>query len=118
MRCGFAPPEVRSRLPTALSSSSRRRSALDKPPSASILIMSFKIVRSDEMYVCICRAVSSATVKQVIEQGASTPEEVERRCRAGGDCGACRDAICDMIDQKRDRDRRCCQIHGRPVLAA
>jgi bacterioferritin-associated ferredoxin len=70
------------------------------------------------MYVCICKAVTAATVKQVIDQGASTPEEVERRCRAGGDCGACHETICNMIEDQHGRDRRRCEVHSLPVLAA
>jgi bacterioferritin-associated ferredoxin len=53
------------------------------------------------MYVCICRAVTDRDVCKAIEAGARTVQDVTRACRAGGDCGACRGHIEDMI---ADRD--------------
>jgi bacterioferritin-associated ferredoxin len=49
------------------------------------------------MYVCICKGVTLKTIREVVAQGASTVDEVERRCGAGGDCGSCRDAIAEII---------------------
>jgi bacterioferritin-associated ferredoxin len=50
------------------------------------------------MYVCVCRAVTDRHVNQVIEGGARSVEAVTRACGAGGDCGACRGMIGDMIE--------------------
>jgi bacterioferritin-associated ferredoxin len=52
------------------------------------------------MFVCVCRAVSDARVGQVIDEGAKTVDEVTRACEAGGDCGACREQIQQMIDDR------------------
>ncbi|MGD0678306.1 MAG: (2Fe-2S)-binding protein [Polyangiaceae bacterium] len=52
------------------------------------------------MYVCICRGVTELRVKAVIESGAGSVEDVARACRAGEDCGSCRVAIQDMIDER------------------
>jgi bacterioferritin-associated ferredoxin len=52
------------------------------------------------MYVCICRAVTEHEVKSVVERGAKTVEAVTQTCCAGDDCGACRDAIEDMIVER------------------
>ena len=53
------------------------------------------------MYVCVCRAVTDKEVDAAIEAGAETVEAVTAACCAGGDCGACRSLIEDMIDDAR-----------------
>jgi bacterioferritin-associated ferredoxin len=50
------------------------------------------------MFVCVCKAVTDREVKRVIEAGACTVAEVTRQCGAGGDCGACRGMIEEMIE--------------------
>ncbi len=52
------------------------------------------------MYVCICRAVTEETVKAAIDAGADTVEAVTGACCAGDDCGACHNAIEDMIEER------------------
>jgi bacterioferritin-associated ferredoxin len=52
------------------------------------------------MYVCICRAVSEQEVKSAIEGGARTVQAVTQSCCAGDDCGACHNAIEDMIEAR------------------
>jgi len=52
------------------------------------------------MYVCICRAVTDRDVAKAIDAGAETVQEVTRACRAGGDCGACRGQIEEMIAER------------------
>ena len=52
------------------------------------------------MYVCVCLAVTDQEVNAAIDGGARTCEDVTRVCSAGGDCGACRGMIEDMIDEK------------------
>jgi bacterioferritin-associated ferredoxin len=52
------------------------------------------------MYVCICRAVTDREVCKAIDGGAHTVADVTRACRAGGDCGACRAHIEDMITDR------------------
>ncbi|MFD7641239.1 bacterioferritin-associated ferredoxin [Kitasatospora sp. NPDC059795] len=41
------------------------------------------------MYVCMCHAVTEARVKQEIDEGATTPRQIARGCKAGTDCGSC-----------------------------
>ena len=53
------------------------------------------------MYVCVCLAVTDKEVDAAIDAGAETCEAVTRACGAGGDCGACRGMIRDLIDEKR-----------------
>jgi len=54
------------------------------------------------MFVCVCHAVSDHKVREAIDAGATTREQVTRACRAGGDCGACHQTIEDMIEDKQE----------------
>jgi bacterioferritin-associated ferredoxin len=54
----------------------------------------------DEMYVCVCRAVSDFQVKTAIDAGADSVEAVIQDCCAGEDCGACHGAIEALIEQR------------------
>ena len=58
---------------------------------------------SAAMIVCLCKAVSSSTVRRVIDEGAMTSDDVGRACGAGTDCGGCRGAIDDLLDEACDR---------------
>ena len=51
------------------------------------------------MFVCVCHAVSDVKVREAIEAGARTREDVTFACGAGGDCGACHGHIEDMIEE-------------------
>ena len=55
------------------------------------------------MFVCVCHAVTDSQVREAIEGGASTREEVTRACGAGGDCGACHGQIEEMIEDHREQ---------------
>ena len=50
------------------------------------------------MYVCVCKAVVDHEVRRAIQGGAGTVAEVTLACGAGGDCGACRGMIEEMIE--------------------
>ncbi|MCV7011720.1 (2Fe-2S)-binding protein [Mycolicibacterium madagascariense] len=50
------------------------------------------------MYVCLCRAVTSQTVRDVIAAGASTSRQIAEACGAGAECGRCRRSVRTMID--------------------
>lgn len=52
------------------------------------------------MYVCVCKAVTDTQIHQSIDGGAATREEVTRACGAGGDCGACRGMIEEMLEER------------------
>jgi len=62
------------------------------------------------MFVCVCHAVSDVLVREAIEAGARTREEVTLACSAGGDCGACHGHIEDMIEEhlesREERDEQ------------
>lgn len=54
------------------------------------------------MYICVCFAVTEDEIKETIEGGASTVDQVTRECRAGGDCGSCHEMIDGMLTAARD----------------
>ena len=52
------------------------------------------------MYICLCRAVSDATVEEALEEGAHTVDEIAERCGAGVDCGGCRETLASMLEAR------------------
>jgi bacterioferritin-associated ferredoxin len=52
------------------------------------------------MFACICYAVTRARLQAVIDAGAHSLEAVEARCGAGGDCGACRAEIAEVLCER------------------
>jgi bacterioferritin-associated ferredoxin len=50
------------------------------------------------MLVCLCKGVSDRIVRLAVASGATTVDGVGARCGAGTDCGGCRHAIQDMIE--------------------
>jgi bacterioferritin-associated ferredoxin len=51
------------------------------------------------MIVCLCHAVSERQLEELVEKGAVTPAQIEQKCGAGGDCGACRQDIERIIER-------------------
>lgn len=48
--------------------------------------------------VCSCMGVTNGMIKEAVEAGASTLEEVQEATGAGTVCGACNDDIQHLID--------------------
>ena len=57
----------------------------------------------ETMIVCLCRAVCDKEIRAVVGCGASSLEEVEQACGAGGDCGACQPDIVALLRQQAAR---------------
>lgn len=53
------------------------------------------------MIVCLCLAVNERKIREAVLDGACTVAQVTRDCGAGGDCGACRRDIKQLIDRNR-----------------
>jgi bacterioferritin-associated ferredoxin len=45
------------------------------------------------MFVCLCNGVTSQTIAEAVEAGASTTKDVAQACGAGADCGRCRRTV-------------------------
>jgi bacterioferritin-associated ferredoxin len=54
------------------------------------------------VYVCLCQAVSSATICGLIEAGAGSVEEIATTCGAGTKCGRCQHFIEVMLGARPD----------------
>jgi bacterioferritin-associated ferredoxin len=52
------------------------------------------------MIVCVCEGISDREIKANIQAGASSLSELGRRCRAGIDCGRCREMIRGMLGER------------------
>jgi len=50
--------------------------------------------------ICSCKAVSERTVRAAIADGASSIDDVGRRCGAGTQCGGCHLLIEELLVQK------------------
>jgi bacterioferritin-associated ferredoxin len=45
------------------------------------------------MFVCLCNGVTSQTVSEAVDAGATTTKAVAHACGAGADCGRCRRTV-------------------------
>jgi bacterioferritin-associated ferredoxin len=54
------------------------------------------------MYICICHQITDRQIRRVVEQGASTLCEVQRRLPVGGCCGCCVESAKALISEQRD----------------
>jgi bacterioferritin-associated ferredoxin len=52
------------------------------------------------VYVCLCRAVSSDTICQLIDAGVDSAEAIASTCGAGTRCGRCQVFIEDMLQER------------------
>lgn len=53
------------------------------------------------MILCLCQGISDRTVRLAVMNGASSVDAVAARCGAGTDCGSCRHAIADLVEDAR-----------------
>ena len=51
------------------------------------------------MILCLCQGISDHRVRATIRNGALTLDDVVAACGAASDCGACQDAVLDLIDE-------------------
>jgi bacterioferritin-associated ferredoxin len=50
------------------------------------------------MFVCLCLAVTNQAVRNAVQNGARTSQQVATACGAGSDCGRCRRTLRAIID--------------------
>jgi bacterioferritin-associated ferredoxin len=55
------------------------------------------------MIVCLCHGVCDRRIRALINDGATTVEEVGKRCGAGTDCGSCQEKVGELIDEETCR---------------
>ncbi|MBW8827058.1 MAG: (2Fe-2S)-binding protein [Acidobacteria bacterium] len=58
------------------------------------------------MWICLCEAVTSTTIREVIEDGAASVGAVAEACGAGTVCGKCKRTIAVMVDQHSPAEKK------------
>jgi len=53
------------------------------------------------MIVCVCGGVSDREIRGAIARGADSLGDLARACRAGADCGCCREQLVVMLTEHR-----------------
>lgn len=51
-----------------------------------------------EKVVCSCYGITNGMIKDAVDAGASTLEEVQEKTEAGTACGACLDDVQHLVD--------------------
>jgi bacterioferritin-associated ferredoxin len=72
------------------------------------------------MFVCLCHVTTDSEIRNAIESGASTVEEVGESCGAGTGCGGCRSLIHEMLEAAGrgcDRAGKACADCPRPRIS-
>jgi len=59
------------------------------------------------MYICLCQAVTEVEIKNVIEEGSSTLNQIQKKCQAGRDCGSCIGKIRKIISRSDAENNIC-----------
>ena len=70
------------------------------------------------MYVCLCNGVTESDVREAIDEGASTLEEVAYCTGAGTRCGTCRNAVSSMLDRAQKETGHGCRARLRVLTSA
>ena len=52
------------------------------------------------MYICLCYGVTDGQVKSLVEDGACSVKDVQKRCLAGTDCGSCLDQLRQTVEKE------------------
>jgi bacterioferritin-associated ferredoxin len=63
------------------------------------------------VWVCLCEAVSSSTIREVIESGADSVGEVGQACGAGTVCGKCKRTIAVLVNEHKPEKKRFARWH-------
>jgi bacterioferritin-associated ferredoxin len=74
--------------------------------SSSTAVDRFDPPKVNAMIVCVCEGLSDREIAQTIQAGANTLNELGHRCRAGIDCGRCREMLRGMLGDR-------CRSHAR-----
>ena len=53
------------------------------------------------MYICICRAINERKIKETLDAGASSWQEISNILGAGQDCGKCCSSLAEIVEKKK-----------------
>ena len=58
------------------------------------------------MIVCVCKGVGCSKIRALVAEGLDSVEAIGEACGAGTDCGSCRGAIDDLLDEHLEMTAR------------
>jgi bacterioferritin-associated ferredoxin len=67
------------------------------------------------MYVCICAAVTDRQIKQAVNDGACSIDDLAAQLGLGAGCGCCREAAQAMLHAPADASLAPPAIHARKI---
>ncbi len=70
------------------------------------------------MIVCHCKGVSDRTIREVVRNGADSFRQVARQCNAARECGGCRPAVIDVIEDETSEREHAARSVGRLAAAS
>lgn len=62
------------------------------------------------MYVCVCHAISDRQIREVVDRGAASLDEVQAHLPVASCCGSCEDTARELIESR-------CEQKQRPIAA-
>jgi bacterioferritin-associated ferredoxin len=57
------------------------------------------------MYVCLCHAISDRQIREIVERGAESLDEVQAHLPVASCCGSCEDMARDLIESHTEAGR-------------
>ena len=54
--------------------------------------------------ICLCKAVSDKTIRELVDRGATNVKQVMASCKAGSDCGSCLSEVKELIELLKNGD--------------
>lgn len=54
------------------------------------------------MIVCVCKGIGCSKIRSLLADGVDTLESLAEACGAGTDCGSCRCALEDLIEEHHE----------------
>jgi bacterioferritin-associated ferredoxin len=58
------------------------------------------------MYVCLCHAISDRQIREVVDRGAASLDEVQAYLPVASCCGSCADTAREVIETHCERSAR------------
>jgi bacterioferritin-associated ferredoxin len=62
------------------------------------------------MYVCLCHSISDRQIREVVDRGAASLDEVQAHLPVASCCGCCEDTAREVIESH-------CERASRPIAA-
>ncbi len=62
------------------------------------------------MYICVCHGISDRKLREVVQQGARSFEELQARTGVSTCCGACEPMARAMVEESKAPDSSCVEL--------